>query len=813
MSTQPTDHMQHLTFYIFRKNAFTRLFCLGWLALFVLNTASAQNSGDSEFKIVDLKLNNERRQLEVHVKAVKNGISIPLKQDEPRFNETIGSKNQWLEVDTIVHKIVEQKNAKKTGDTLNVLFLIEAVSAIAPEMAAKRQGLIQRVIQELNSGASSSNFYISSYGDRVSKPVAADLAKIESTLNDFDGRSDSYAELYQGLVEVTRFTRERKGKWVIFVFTDGFNKENTVEYSTEAPYNKSDALYFLSKLNLGAFLIPIGIGDTRDDAFLQEMVQATGNPSDTFAINAIPTGLYNQVARKIDIAYNNIIYLFPPTNPIFMGEKRVYAGKWVGGPLNHSEASYPFIEGTPQNPIILGDARTGQSWLLDWFLGLLAVGGVLGVLAIAVPNIDRENFRKKYVRRYRKEAGIVKSDPLTGEPFREGELVVVKCPRQMTSLETWNYVGHKCPNYSKCLEYAPPCNGAGAPSDTDHFFKGKGVFRRLNWVWFGMVGGFIAWTIYAIFKYFGMEWYNELLYEFSGRSFGDGLQSDRFIRSLADDTLLGAAFGAGICFTLSWAEERGQPRKMSWLRVFMRTFIGLIISLLVFLLGFYLQFKGYVPNLTLSGLLTWMMFGLAIGAVLSVESSVTLLRGLWGGFIASVLAYGFYILIGAFGGADFALAKLFSFILLGAILGLTLVTVITRLEDFELEYLSPEMFRQVNPISKWLKNRTDVFIGREQGNYVYVKWEDAAVEPFHARLFYDRGVVYLEPLAETLLNGKSLPLRSNNPLRNGDVIQLGRESITRMRYREKRQTVQNQSVHPAPGPYSDVNSGGKKYNS
>lgn len=806
--------MQHLFVYDFRKNMLRLLLLMGCLGMVAIHTLIAQTASDSEFKIVNLKLNNERRQLEVHVKAVKNGVSVALKRDEPRFNETVGSKSQWLEVDTIVHKIVQQESAKKTGDALNILFLVQAVSAVGPESAAKRQELIQRIVQDLNSGENSSNFFISSYGDLVSKPVATGPGLIESIVTEYNGRSDSYAELYRGLVEATRFTRERKGKWVIFVFTDGLNKENTTEYSSEAPYNKSDALFFLSKLNLGAFLIPIGIGDNRDDAFLQEMIQATGNPSDTFAINSIPRGLRDQVAKRVDIAYNNIIYLFPPPNPIFMGEKRVYASKWLGGPSNHSESSYTLInEGTQLNPIILGDARTGQSWLLDWFLGFLAVGGVLGILAVAVPYLDRENFRKKFVKRYRKEAGIVKSDPLTGEPFSEGEWVVVKCPRQMTSLETWNYVGHKCPNYSKCLEFAPPCNGAGAPSDTDSFFKGKGVFRRLNWVWFGMVGGFIAWTIYAIFKYFGMEWYNELLYQFSGRTFGDGLQSDRYISALADDTLLGAAFGAGICFTLSWAEERGQPRKMSWLRVFMRTFIGLIISLLVFLLGFYLQYKGYVSDLNVSGLLTWLMFGFAIGAVLSVESSVGLWRGLMGGMIAAVLAYGFYILIGAFGSTDFALAKLFSFILLGAVLGLTLVTVITRLEDFELEYLSPEMFRQVNPISKWLKNGTDVFIGREQGNYVYVKWEDAAVEPFHARLFYDRGVVYLEPLAETLLNGKTLALRSNNPLRNGDVIQLGRESITRMRYREKRQPVQNQPVRPAPGPYSDVNKGGMKFNS
>ena len=76
----------------------------------------------------------------------------------------------------------------------------------------------------------------------------------------------------------------------------------------------------------------------------------------------------------------------------------------------------------------------------------------------------------------------------------------------------------------------------------------------------------------------------------------------------------------------------------------------------------------------------------------------------------------------------------------------------------------------------WLKKDIDVFIGTESGSYVYVKWTDDQVQPRHARLYYDKGVVFIEPWAETLLNNRVLPLKKSRPLQDGDIIQLGRNS-------------------------------------
>lgn len=746
---------------------------------------SAQ-SDDNQFQIVGHKIQDVSKttpaRLLLYVKAIENGAAKPLNRDALRFSLAFDGRTEQIVVDTVAHQIVEQDlSATTSRDSLNVLFLVGAGRTLPDEALRQRAALIGRIQGELEAGGGI-RYYLGSYGNLAPRPEKIDSPTMLTVrLTELESRPDTCAELHRALVEATRFTRKNKGKWVIFILSDGHNKDNAAEFATQIPYTRDDVVKrFMPALSVGAFVIPIGIGANPDTDFFRDIVRATGNSADTFAVNTIPTGLRRLLGRRVDIRYNNIVSLYLGDRPIFRGEKRIYEGKWMGGPIGHKDSRYTLSEGTPSNPKNPSKALTGLDWLFNGLAGLGIVGGALGLIATALPFLSRRNFYKKYVRRYHKEPGVTKFDPVTRDELTEGEWVVTKCSRLTTTLASWEFSKNKCPNYPRCLDnMVDRCDGHGAPSGNEKLLSGN---RPLNWVWFGMVGGLIAWTLFALLKNFGAGAYNTLLLHFSGV----GGLNDQTIANLADDTLLGAAFGAGICFTLSWAEERSQTRNLSWWRIALRTFLGALLSLLVFFFGFYLQNQGIIAHLGLSGLVTWLLFGLVIGSVLSVESSVGLGRGLLGGLLAALFAYGLYALFNAMGNTDFGLAKLFSFILLGGVLGYTLVSVITRLEDFELEYVSPELFRQINPISKWLRRGIDISVGRESGNYVYVKWDDEAVQPVHARLYYDKGAVFIEPLAETLVNGKILPLNTGTPLRNNDLIQYGRTSITRMRYREKR---------------------------
>ena len=70
--------------------------------------------------------------------------------------------------------------------------------------------------------------------------------------------------------------------------------------------------------------------------------------------------------------------------------------------------------------------------------------------------------------------------------------------------------------------------------------------------------------------------------------------------------------------------------------------------------------------------------------------------------------------------------------------------------------------------------------------YVFIKWEDKSVGERHAKMVYYQSNVYIIPLHETLVNGVIIPENQKTPLMNNDIIQLGRESISKMQYKEKR---------------------------
>ena len=119
------------------------------------------------------------------------------------------------------------------------------------------------------------------------------------------------------------------------------------------------------------------------------------------------------------------------------------------------------------------------------------------------------------------------------------------------------------------------------------FFRPTGHNRPLNWVWFGALGGFIGWLLFAVVDWFtrngwgGLGRYAERLM----RQVSEGASAE----SLVEDSLIGACFGSGLILLLSIMEERTQPDMFNYQRIALRTIIGALLSLMVFGLGFLLQ--------------------------------------------------------------------------------------------------------------------------------------------------------------------------------------------------------------------------------
>ncbi len=776
-----SDHMyQGISPKVYKFGA--GFFLIGTLTLFF--SAQRLAAQDYTFESAGVVFSDSTQTFDVFFKVLDNGIPIKLKSKDIKAFEIIDQENEMTNYPPLYRDSFVTDSGVK--DTISALILADLGSL--DEAGAQQARQLAEQAYQLFSGQANTQVWFSTFGSEVgpaqlmtSESKDSLLAKIQT--------GDRSSDLYRSVFQHVRDMKKTGGKKVLILLSGGVNSylSNSEYYQTRLPYDTSDVFRLVSSLDYSFSLFPVAIGSKKDEGFLKQLAVHSPAPSDAYSDAALPKGLESFVGKSEVLHSNNVIRLFP-VDRVQRGRTRTLKLVWG---VTGKEVNVSFKEaGSPNNPQPL--ARTGSA-VANFFQQLLIaiglVGGMLALFQFAVPGVERQRFRKKYVVKYKQEGNVSKRDPLTNEPFQAGESVVVKC-RQMCSVSTWEGIGGQCPNYPDCLDFNDPCDGAGAPTVDKKFFSMKGIFRQLNWLWFGLLGGFIGWLLFAVFKLLNFTWYYKLYTNIANQiglaetSAGGGLAN---FDSMADDTVLGIAFGAGLCFALAWVEERGQPRQLSWGRIMLRTALGTVVSAMVFLLGFSIQFGGLVENPLFSGLITWALFGVAIGIVLSVGSSIAISRAVLGGLIAAVIAYLAYYGL-SFLTTDFGLARLIGFVLMGGILGAMLNTVISALEDFELEYLSPSQYRGTNPISKWLKAGLEITVGKEPGSYVYVKWDDESVEPRHAKLSFFNGVVYIEPLAETLRKGFMLPMNKKTPLKNGDIIQLGRASITKFKYVEKRKT-------------------------
>lgn len=749
--------------------------------------------GQYHLEVAGISLTDSTQTIDLRIKLTEEGVTAGIQKTELEVYERIGNSkdSSRLNINTLLPREFYSKQTAELEQFV-VLILLDLSTDISSEDYQRGLELAETFITK-TALAEGSQYYISTFNGTISDTLPFQKNEVKQVLNSFE-RSSEHSELYSALYQNLRYFRQEDRKKVVLLLTDGRDKPNLDNYRTKIPYDESDINSLITSLDPSFSIYPIGLGDTQEP-FLQLLVNSTNNAQDEYALNQIPPSLDSLVTGYLELEANYVVQLIPrPGRECFIGKPRYYTVNWRSVGVTDYYFASDFVKlYRSTNPKCL-DSPTANNylrWLTQFLLGVVLVFGLLGILNVSVPAVTRRNFERKYVSPYRRTPGVREIDPVTGDDFEEGDMVVHRC-RQKMLWDTWKGMGNRCINYPKCMDWNNRCDGAGKPMGDERFFSMNGVFRQLNWLWFGILGGFIAWVIFALFKSINFEWYQKIIANIYNKfdSQASGASSSAITESattLADETLLGVAFGMGICFTLSWMEERTQPRKISWGRILFRTFLGLVISIVIFIVGFNLQYTGIVSNTILSGLITWLLFGITVGFVLSVGSSISFSRALIGGVVAALVGYGIYTLVSMIF-QDYTLAKLIAFILLGGTLGIILDTVVSSLEDFELEYITPVEFAGTNRISKWLKAGLEIYIGRQPGSTVYVKWEDEHVAPQHAKLSYSNGVVYIEPLEETLVNNRRVPIGKKTALEHEDMIQLGRFSHSRMRYVEKRQS-------------------------
>jgi hypothetical protein len=458
------------------------------------------------------------------------------------------------------------------------------------------------------------------------------------------------------------------------------------------------------------------------------------------------------------------VFYFRPRQDIFLGEARTYTLRWKG-----DQQSVVRRLGSISNPITLGVESNFWNLLV---LGALLLSLLLIVLSELIPKLREGLFKRKYILPYRQiqQEGVNRLDPITTLPFQADQPVVVAC-HHLISRQSWesSYLG-SC-EHDPCF-----CRQKGALSPDARFFSQQGNWRQTNWLWFGSLGGFLAWGIWTLTGAWGESAWLEGL---SNQMLGGFLGAEWL-----DQGFLGLALGLGLSLGLAWVEEKGQSRRFSWRRVLLRSLLGGLIGGLIFLLGMGLKSLLGI-NSTALDMVSWLLFGLALGWVLSIGSSIERSRGILGGIGAGSLAFLVYFVIYQLS-QDAPTAKMISFLSLGGVLGFTLVSLVSRLEKFSLELLSPRGMRgQLFPIDKWLKQGMDIFIGTDPSCYVLVSWQDKKAQPFHALLQFSNNQIFLTAYEPVFVNGRLVENKEQVVLEHGYRVQLGKGGATIFRVNAK----------------------------
>lgn len=776
--------MNNIVFMLSRKNQHLTSFTLFFFILLnfgFVDTLQAQQR-KTDFDILDIRVSEKEKRVQLLLQVKDNKRKGIVNKRELEAIEENGDERYYLEVDRF------EGSSMGDQDVFSILILVDVSGSMKTEnrLENAKKAIRQLIIEESAKLRSTCNFYISTFDNNISPNQQIVPENADEILKEVQLGSDT--DLNRALIEKIAEFQSQPGTKVIILLSDG--KDDTKRnpyYRNHDPFSQQDVFKASRSLKKKDFLIfPVGLGDKADEPFLKRLAAETPTGKDRYIHSDDAHELADIFLSLMTEAVSNYkVWLYPDDNHSnYKGEKRKLFFTWKPS----GEKSKFYEAGSDTNPVEVGwntPAKDNIFWLMNFVIGVLVVSILLGLLYFGIPLWRQREFRYRFVKRFsEKISNNQKRDPVTKIAFQSGDPVVIKC-ETLTSLSTWQHIGH-CPKYPNCMDFAKPCNGAGAPAvgapnDKSTFWSQKGIYKPLNWLWFGTLGGLIAWILFATaqltFANHIVQWAENLFNQgmvndfFSNLHYGEEVLKN--VETLTEDVLVGIFVGTGLTLTLSIVEEKGNGGGIGWLRIILRTFLGSIFCALIFLGGFLLQYLviGY-PYL--SGIIIWLFFGLGLGLILSFGTTIEKRRGILGGLISSAIAYQIYALTGWLI-PNFELARLLGFLVFGGVLGYILAQVLIATEDFKLLLLKPTPGIEY-PISKRLKNSKDIVIGTGEVD-IRTKWDTTAL-PGHLRLFYSSHEVVTEPKGDTLINGQLITREENYKLRHNDKIQLGKSSNT-----------------------------------
>lgn len=622
-----------------------------------------------------------------------------------------------------------------------------------------------------------------------------------------------YTHLWESVDAALSRMAEGKGRKILIVVGDGENDHNKNKPVT---VTREQLIEKIRGLDDSYYIFPVAFGTKVYPENLMDLVNSTKATEDSVSYSVPRPGMFKVVKD---------IKRWPITHTLLVkSERHPHAGELrdIVARLESRTDTAQYHLGGLFNPW-----HEESNWQADVFFGGLLLVALLIIFAIVVPNRRWKDFKKKYVRHYWevKTDGQRRYDPLTKFPFRDDDLVVVRC-EHMTSMETWQYEGRGSGKESnnrkrknRCIYYPHKCETGSGPGGSADFFSQKGVFKQLFWVFAGALGGFLGWGLWAMFETAKKLDWHKRLDEYAMRpdmqerwGLPAGVQApqedmlrfvrERFLDPFFEQIVLGALATIFIVFLIALANEIAQARSgfrgltilAGILRSALRALIAGIFGAALFMGFGLLQSYIFGKYAYLPGLATMLLLGIICGRILTTASGIRHNRGFWAGLAAGFIGFHLYFIpLWLFGLQGYEVFKLVGFMGFGGILGLLMSHGSPALEASEVEVWTGFKRYGMAHITDLLRKNEEVSVGRGpkatirmKVRYTPVLNAPGNVVQTFARFVMRNEVVFLVPEVFTEVNGEPVAPNERVPLFHGDKISFTNKSPSHLRYVEHR---------------------------
>lgn len=811
-----------------------RLFLLLALSLFTLQLSPLRAQkpvGNSEYslKIGSVKgATPDCKTLHVDFSLYKNGKktfnTALLKNAFDHFivGEMGVGEKYWPEVDTIID--LRANDQKSISDSLSILLLIDKSGSITDEMLEYQA----QVVRDFQRKLPDTRIYISFMDNGTVTPtellVANSLTELGVRTNFFigegregKGEKHLYRAILSKLQEMSGESQTNAtypdvannpdfsvigGEKMLFVFTDGktINKATGDHYGGDDKYyacfseldNREAEIAAGSRKNIPVHLVFVGNDESLDELILNKLTSlcSTGGEDDIkghFYMDITPDSLQGMMMRTLDsIAMDYRLVLQNPCRKMYDGSRLTITLTLAdAGLATGATGSRDYSEGSLQKPVIVCGAGTSKTILIGLLIGLVAIAIVYFVLQYLLPMIGYKNFLKKYVHPYHAGTGDVVAQTCyyCKEPFAEGEEIVSKC-EHIVHKSCWDENRNRCPEYGvhKCSKGIHYYNQEkkSDPQNATHFAP---------WILYGMAAGFLAWigiTLLQSTNIFSglIGSMTESLFPFADGTLDPQLHQDtvaHFTTRLRPMFLQGIFLGFFITLAFSMVLEFRKLDARVLLKKSIRAFIGAAVGFVAFLLGsVILLLCGAEYTCWYLDWIPWMLFALAIAAVLWYKTEVKLKSALIGGAASVILC--FIVMLVLTG----TVTSLFGYMIYAAGFGTSIAVVHFTSEKYFLRIDGSIKERDV-AIYKWMSvtgGFNKVSIGKSVDCVLQMNWDDSEdISDRAVELYLENDRPYCRILDHGVTRqGRTLPKGIVVPLVHGSEFNIGK---TRFTYIEK----------------------------